>query len=93
MWYWCFKYFTPTFHAQPHGGRRRALFTVEEQYVIEAILWTWCKQQPTTRLREYARKFRTELGLPLKVGWLGSIFRKWHWTWKKVDARKLEKYT
>jgi hypothetical protein len=55
---------------------RHRIYSEEEIDTIGGILWMYCKEDPTTRPKEYQKILR-EWGFDVKIEYIRAIFRKW----------------
>lgn len=92
-----YRYITsPNFiTVQTHADlyHRGLKFTVEEDELIQALLWRLVRLYPHYRVRDYANTLSDFTGVPFKRNFILRIFKNWRWSWKKPAVQHVQKYT
>ena len=93
--YWVNKFQDETFHANSHGGCRWAKWNGEERIHLLNSIWRICKQNPLAGIPDFQIALQTEYGFDdvPSHGWLSALFKKWRWSFKKPDVRRIQKYS
>jgi len=89
--YWRKKILDPAFHPNSCGGRRHALFSPEDQQLLENELWKIVQVHPEFTVKEFQDALK-EKGYTLSDRSLRRIFKSWKWSWKCPDRKQVDKY-
>lgn len=86
------KSIDPDFHPDTQGGARNTLLDDTEETVAEYLLWLEVQTNPARRASEFARALQL-LAVPVNVGWVRRVFKRWRFTFKNVRWRSPDKYS
>jgi len=91
--YWKRKYIDRSYHPKPNGGPKTFKFDFYTRNLIEELIWILVCEDPTNVLNYYVVKARKILNVDINNQYVSRIFKRWGWSWKIIDIRKIEKYT
>jgi len=91
--YWKKKIKTPSFHSGELGGARNYKFSADLRIAIENLIWSEVSNDPTNTILFYVFRIKHLLRVTVSRNYVERIFRKWRWSWKILDVRKMEKYS
>ena len=89
--YWHAKAIDPLLHAQPHGGRRRARFSEQEEMTVHVMLWQEVRANPLRSNGEFAAAMQ-RAGVTVSALWVGRTFRRWRLSRKQVSEKAVNKF-
>jgi hypothetical protein len=72
--------------------RRHFKFSNADQAKLEALLWLSVRENPCKPLTMH-QLFLKQFGFKVQPQFLGKIFQRWGWRWKKPVRRQIEKYS